>query len=237
MISPTQRHVDIPIENGFVGMVDRKDFDPYLRDRATKAGAHPYKGTFKRIERDEDGTHVIYRDKINGNEMQLTAKIVIGSDGARSTVAATQVAEDDNIPFVIAYHEIIAAPEATETYDPERCDVIYDGQISPDFYGWIFPHGSSASVGMGSMIKGVDLKEATTALRASAGLTGCETIRKEGAPIPLKPLDRWDNGKDVVLAGDAAVLWRRLLAKGSTRRWSVGGSRRQQRRLHWLLVA
>lgn len=28
MISPTGRHVDIPIENGFVGMVDRKDFDP-----------------------------------------------------------------------------------------------------------------------------------------------------------------------------------------------------------------
>ncbi len=30
------------------------------------------------------------------------------------------------------------------------------------------------------------------------------TVRKEGAPIPLKPLKRWDNGRDVVLAGDAA---------------------------------
>jgi geranylgeranyl diphosphate/geranylgeranyl-bacteriochlorophyllide a reductase len=50
----------------------------------------------------------------------------------------------------------------------------------------------------------VDLKKATADLRASAGLTECETIRKEGAPIPLKPLDRWDNGRDVVLAGDAA---------------------------------
>jgi geranylgeranyl reductase len=57
---------------------------------------------------------------------------------------------------------------------------------------------------MGTGIDGVDLKRATAMLRASAGLTGCETIRKEGAPIPLKPLDRWDNGKDVVLAGDAA---------------------------------
>ena len=26
----------------------------------------------------------------------------------------------------------------------------------------------------------------------------------EGAPIPMRPLDRWDNGRDVVLAGDAA---------------------------------
>jgi geranylgeranyl reductase len=34
----------------------------------------------------------------------------------------------------------------------------------------------------------------------------CETMRREGAPIPLKPLKRWDNGRDVVLAGDAAGI-------------------------------
>jgi len=41
-------------------------------------------------------------------------------------------------------------------------------------------------------------------LRTASGLDHCETLRREGAPIPLKPLDRWDNGQDVVLAGDAA---------------------------------
>jgi geranylgeranyl reductase len=29
-------------------------------------------------------------------------------------------------------------------------------------------------------------------------------LRREGAPIPMRPLKRWDNGRDVVLAGDAA---------------------------------
>jgi len=204
MISPTQRHVDIPIENGFVGMVDREHFDEFLRVRAARAGAHRNTGTFKRIERDADGTHVIYRDKVSGNEMRLTGKIVIGADGARSDVARQEVPGGDTIPYVIAYHEIIKAPGAVGAYDPKRCDVIYDGTISPDFYGWVFPHGASASVGMGSGIQGVDLKKATADLRVASGLDGCETIRKEGAPIPLKPLDRWDNGKDVVLAGDAA---------------------------------
>jgi geranylgeranyl reductase len=41
-------------------------------------------------------------------------------------------------------------------------------------------------------------------LRAATGLDRTETIRREGAPIPLTPLRRWDNGHDVVLAGDAA---------------------------------
>ena len=204
MISPTGRQVDIPIENGFVGMVDREHFDAFLRDRAQEAGADRVTGTFLSLERDADGTHVLYRDKTSGETRRLTGRVVIGADGARSNVARQEVPGGDRIPYVIAYHEIIEAPGAVGSYDPKRCDVVYDGQISPDFYGWVFPHGAQASVGMGTGIDGVDLKAATAALRDASGLAGCRTIRKEGAPIPLKPLDRWDNGRDVVLAGDAA---------------------------------
>ncbi|NUB43579.1 geranylgeranyl diphosphate reductase [Fertoebacter nigrum] len=209
MVSPTGRAVDIPIENGFVGMVDREHFDEFLRLRAAGAGADRLTGTFLRIERDMAGSHVVWRDKA-GAEQRSATKIVIGADGARSNVARAEVPGGDKTPYVIAYHEIIKAPATAATlaaandYDPTRCDVIYDGKISPDFYGWVFPHGAQMSVGMGTGVEGVDLKAATADLRAQAGLTGCETIRREGAPIPLRPMDRWDNGRDVVLAGDAA---------------------------------
>lgn len=204
MISPTGRRVDIPIENGFVGMVDRENFDEFLRNRASEAGAERVTGTYTSITRDKDGTHVHYRDKASGEDRTLTTRLVIGADGARSNVARTQIKGAEKIPYVIAYHEIVESPGERGDYHPDRCDVIYDGAISPDFYGWVFPHGKSASIGMGSMIKDVDLKQATTALRVASGLDDCKTIRKEGAPIPLKPLDCWDNGRDVVLAGDAA---------------------------------
>ena len=204
MISPTQRLVDIPIEGGFVGMVDREHFDEFLRVRAVENGAERVTGTYLRLERDAKGTHVVYRDKASGEEMRLLTKLVIGADGARSNVAKTEVPGGDKIPYVIASHEIIKAPVGSNLYDPGRCDVIYDGKISPDFYGWVFPHGQHASVGMGTGIDGIDLKQATADLREASGLTGCETIRREGAPIPLQPMDRWDNGRDVVLAGDAA---------------------------------
>ena len=204
MISPTGRQVDIPIENGYVGMVDRKDFDPFLRARAAQAGADYFTGTFIRIERPDGTPVVLYRDKATQETRELPCKLVIGADGAKSRVGLAEVKDADKVPLVFAYHEIIKAPAATETYDPMRCDVIYDGAISPDFYGWVFPHGGTTSVGMGTELQSVNLKDATAALRAASGLADCETIRKEGAPIPLKPLDRWDNGKDVVLAGDAA---------------------------------
>ena len=204
MISPTGRTVDIPIENGFVGMVDRKDFDPFLRARAVTAGAKSLTGTFLKIHRDGDKTFVVYRDKLTGNDVSLQTRLIIGADGARSNVAKAEVPGCEKINYVIAYHEIIEAPAANGTYDPLRCDVIYDGAISPDFYGWVFPHGASCSVGMGTGIDGVDLKKATADLRAAAGLSDCKTLRREGAPIPLRPMDKWDNGRDVVLAGDAA---------------------------------
>ncbi|MES2915626.1 MAG: geranylgeranyl diphosphate reductase [Pseudomonadota bacterium] len=204
MISPTGRAVDIHIEGGYVGMVDREDFDEFLRDRARMVGADRLTGTFLRVERDAAGTHVVWREKASGQEQRSLTRVVIGADGAKSGVARAEVPGGDKIPYVIAYHEIIKAPAANSGYDPVRCDVIYDGQISPDFYGWVFPHGDKASVGMGTEDGAVDLKKATADLRAMAGLTDCETIRREGAPIPLKPLDRWDNGRDVVLAGDAA---------------------------------
>ena len=203
MISPTARKVDMPIENGFVGMVDRENFDEFLRKRAVNSGAVLLVGSFVRIERTNENVSIIYRDKNSRKETQILTKAIIAADGARSNVARAEMPGGKTIPYVIAYHEIIKAPK-TENYDPDRCDVIYDGKISPDFYGWIFPHGKVASVGMGTGVDGVDLKLATSNLRKSAGLSECETIRKEGAPIPLKPLEKWDNGKDLVLAGDAA---------------------------------
>ena len=203
MISPTARKVDMPIENGFVGMVDRENFDEFLRQRAVNSGAVLLVGSFVKIERTNEKVSVIYRDKKNRKETQILTKAIIAADGARSNVARAEMPGGKTIPYVIAYHEIIKAPK-TKSYDPDRCDVIYDGKISPDFYGWIFPHGKVASVGMGTGVDGVDLKLATSNLRKSAGLSECETIRKEGAPIPLKPLEKWDNDKDLVLAGDAA---------------------------------
>ncbi|MFN3163037.1 MAG: FAD-dependent oxidoreductase [Pseudohongiellaceae bacterium] len=38
-ISPTQKQVDMPIDGGYVGMVDREEFDEWLRVRAANQGA------------------------------------------------------------------------------------------------------------------------------------------------------------------------------------------------------
>ncbi|MDX2223414.1 MAG: geranylgeranyl diphosphate reductase, partial [Rhodospirillaceae bacterium] len=209
IVAPSQREIDMPIDGGFVGMVDRDVFDEWLRARAASAGAARHVGTFARVDRDARGApSVVYRAR-DGREVSLRARTVIGADGANSAVARQEVPKGGKPRFVFAYHEVIKSPAANQmarpaAYDGTRCDIYYQGQLSPDFYAWIFPHGDTASVGVGSAKKGFALRDAVRELRQATALEGCETVRSEGAPIPLKPLKRWDNGRDVVLAGDAA---------------------------------
>jgi geranylgeranyl diphosphate/geranylgeranyl-bacteriochlorophyllide a reductase len=204
MIAPSDAAVDMPVGDGFVGMVDREHFDEWLRVRAGSAGAVRATGNFTKIDRPSGEAATICYSDAEGAEQRVSARLIIGADGARSAIARSEIRGSKNMSFVFAYHEVIASPPEANGFDGNRCDVFYQGKVSPDFYGWVFPHGGQTSVGVGSANKGFALREAVAGLRRDTGLDVCETVRGEGAPIPLKPLKRWDNGRDVIVVGDAA---------------------------------
>ncbi|MFK8017059.1 MAG: geranylgeranyl diphosphate reductase [Gammaproteobacteria bacterium] len=203
MIAPSNKAVDMPV-GGWVGMVDREVFDEWLRNRAEVSGATRITGQFRRVLRDMEQEPIV--EYVQGTiTHRVRATTVIGADGAASRVAKSCIPGAKELPNVFAYHEIVRKPENPEEgFDGERCDVYYQGECSPDFYGWVFPHGDQISVGMGTANKGFSLRKSVEKLRTHAGLRDAETVRTEGAPIPLKTLGRWDNGQDIVVAGDAA---------------------------------
>jgi geranylgeranyl reductase len=151
MIAPSAREVDMPIDGGFVGMVDREHFDEFLRVRAAENGAERATGSFERIEHEADGTAVVVYAAKDGAEVRVRTRLVIGADGAKSKVAKQEVPAAAKLPCVFAYHEIVASPaDGAGSFDAKRCDVFYQGRHSPDFYSWIFPHGETTSIGTGS---------------------------------------------------------------------------------------
>jgi len=220
MVSPSNNAVDMPIEIGYVGMVDRGQFDEWLRERARVAGAERQDGTFVSLgESDGVSRQLSYLPGKKGETeeaVSVRARYIIGADGAKSRVGRAAVKGAEKLQSVFAYHEIVEAPDqdkpinrsddfnAALEADPLRCDVVYNGDLSPDFYSWIFPHGKTISVGTGTAIQGFGIRDAVTRLRQQSGLDTAVTVRTEGAPIPMKPLKIWDDGKHVVLAGDAA---------------------------------
>ncbi|WP_430910577.1 geranylgeranyl diphosphate reductase [Methylobacterium sp. sgz302541] len=206
MISPAEKRVDMPVGDGFVGMVDREHFDPWLRERAVLAGADLRRGSFERISRDAPALATVHY-RAGETEHAVRARLVLGADGASSPVGRAEIPGHARMRQVFAYHEIVRRPAGGGgDVEAARCDVFYQGRLSPDFYAWIFPHGDTISVGTGSARKGFSLRGAVRALRESSGLAAGTTVRREGAPLPLKPLKRWDNGRDVLLTGDAAGI-------------------------------
>jgi geranylgeranyl reductase len=60
MVAPSDRHVDMPIDGGYVGMVDREPFDEWLRERAAANRRRAAHGSFETLTRDSDGTAIVH---------------------------------------------------------------------------------------------------------------------------------------------------------------------------------
>ena len=82
-----------------------------------------------------------YKDK-DGTPATLRARCVIGADGALSKVARDTVRGAEKMPYVFAYHEIVASPgHGTAEFAADRCDVYYKGTNVA--YGYAITGGMS----------------------------------------------------------------------------------------------
>ena len=132
---------------------------------------------------------------------------MIGADGAAPRSAAQCVhGRRHGCRYVFAYHEIVRAPAPAPAGFDRRAlrRLSIAAGCRPTSTAGSFRTATRRASAPAARDKGFSLRGAVAALRAAPGLADAETLRREGAPIPMKPLRRWDNGRDVVLAGDAA---------------------------------
>ena len=179
-------------------MIDRQAFDASLVEIAEEAGA---KCHFSSSVKALDGKGRL----LLPTSEQVSAKIIIGADGPRSVIgSAIGSANEDIIETRQVSVELLAPHFATD---------IYLSNAFPGGYGWMFPKGKTANIGIG-VARGEKSRlrpalEALHAQIAASGQVGEAILGYTGGPIPagglIQPVGEIGDTQ-IILAGDAAGL-------------------------------
>nr|GMC75752.1 geranylgeranyl diphosphate reductase, chloroplastic [Ipomoea batatas] len=194
-------------------MVRCKYLEEKMRERVKSSSANGDNGQLFKMERPERNMvgpltkvyikYTAYNGGGGGERRTLEVDAVIGADGANSRVAKSINAGD--YEYAIAFQERIRIPDDKMTYYEDLAEMYVGDDVSPDFYGWVFPKCDHVAVGTGTVTHKPDIKkfQLATRVRAAAKITGGKIIRVEAHPIPEhpRPLRVQDR---VALVGDAA---------------------------------
>lgn len=155
----------------------------------------------------EDPITVFYNDYEGGAKVgtpkQMEVDLVIGADGANSRVAKDIDAGEYD--FAIAFQERIRISDDKMKYYENLAEMYVGDDVSPDFYGWVFPKYDHVAVGTGTVVNKTAIKQYQQATRdrSKVKTEGGKIIRVEAHPIPEHPRPRRCKNR-IALVGDAA---------------------------------
>jgi len=211
MVSPSNVVIDVGgtlSETEYIGMCRREVMDDFLRKRSEALGATLLNGLFMKMTNNADGTITLgYNDYSGGNKAgepkEIVVDAIIGADGANSRVAKEIGAGEYD--YAIAFQERMRIPDDKMEYYKDLAEMYVGDDVSPDFYGWVFPKYDHVAVGTGTVINKTAIKQYQKAIRdrSEPKCAGGKIIRVEAHPIPEHPRPRRVKG-GVALVGDAA---------------------------------
>ena len=179
-------------------MIRRDLFDQSLARAAEEEGARVLAST--RVLRMEEGA-VVVRSSGEAGEESVAAKVIIGADGPCSTVGRWIGSENRNLIPAVQWRVPLVSPmEHTEVHFHEE---FYGG------YGWLFPVGREANVGLGRKRRNAHdegigkVLERFVSRLAEEGKVEQRPIRTTAGWIPAEAARKVTRG-NVLLVGDAA---------------------------------
>ncbi|MGC8590738.1 geranylgeranyl reductase family protein [Acidithiobacillus sp.] len=205
-------------------MIDRARFDQGLADLAVAAGAE----LWTRCQfLGWDGETAILR---RGAEERIAVRprLLIGADGPHSMVAAAVGLDHQAVVYTRQYTVPLLHPYSDTD--------IFLADDFPGGYGWLFPKGSVANVGLGADRRFADnLKTPLDHLHrqmVARGLVGPEILGRTGGAIPVGGMRTMVHGP-VILVGDAAGLTHPITGAGIPAA-VISGARAGQAAAEWL---
>lgn len=215
-------------ESEFPGlMIHRDKFDQAIAEQARQAGAELREAT--RIIALDAEAHIATIKK-ESSEEQIHYRVLIAADGPHSPVAEMLGLS----PLAIVHTRQYTVPLLVPYEDTD----IWVSDEFPGGYGWLFPKGQIANVGLGIDKRfDDDLKAPLDTLHAQLveqGVVGKEILGRTGGAIPVGGLRKHLVEGDVMFVGDAAGLTHPITGAGISAA-VVSGERAGQAAAEYLL--
>jgi geranylgeranyl reductase family protein len=179
-------------------MTQRVHLDAYLAERAAAAGAELRDGVkVTGVAAGPDGAEVV------AGAERLHAETVIGADGVNG-VCARELGLGGNQAVGVALEGNVPYERLGEGY---RGIAVLELGVVPGGYGWVFPKGDHANVGLGGWEReGPRLRGSLAALCAAHAVSTADLEGVRGYRLPLRsPRSTLARGR-AALVGDAAGL-------------------------------
>ena len=180
-------------------VIDRVGLDRALVDKAQEQGVQLMTNA-KVVAVERNGHGATVRVERNGASMSLSARLVIGADGAHSRVART-LGMEGYVERVVG----LGAEGTLRGADSEHVQVFVGKSIAPGWFAWTIPLGGDRvrlGVGTSAGIRPADCLEHLFKTHADR-LAGWSPTRWTGGTIPI--WSRREIVQDgVMLVGDAA---------------------------------
>jgi geranylgeranyl reductase family protein len=180
-------------------MTQRRRLDAFLAEQAAAAGAELRDGSaVAELAFDEDGATA----RVGGS--RVWASTVVGADGANGVVARSAALADGIVCGVALEGN---AEWGTLEPAPYGRTAWVELGVVPGGYGWIFPKGDHANLGVGGWIaEGPKLRAHLARLAREHGVDPEKLTDVRGHRLPMRPLGTKVASRRVLLVGDAAGL-------------------------------
>jgi geranylgeranyl reductase family protein len=182
-----------------IRMTQRRRLDAHLADAAARAGTDFRDGTpVAELALEADGASA----RVGGEQMR--AAFVVGADGANGIVARA-AGLGDGIRNGVALEGNVAWSELDAS--PYRGTAWIELGVVPGGYGWVFPKGDHANLGVGGWLEeGPRLRGHLARLARTHGLDPTALSDVRGHRLPMRRIGTAAARNRTLLVGDAAGL-------------------------------